>query len=41
MGKMTKIQIINIKYTNFVIFLTIITALLLSAFILFNYTNPK
>ena len=41
MVKKTKIQIINIKYTNFVIFLTIITALLLSALFYLTIQIPN
>jgi len=41
MGKKKKIQIINIKYTNFEIFLTIITALLLSALFYLTIQIPN
>ena len=41
MGKKTKIQIINMKYTNFVIFLTIITALLLSSLFYLTIQIPN
>jgi hypothetical protein len=41
MGKKTKIQIINIKYTNFVIFLTFVTALLLSALFYLTIQIPN